>query len=1723
MKPPIRIGAAICLAAAAVLLGAVGARAQPAASPDRPSAGTQPFRADLEALTAYPHRLATTEQNHAAADYIDKRLREMGIGSIYTVEASAAQVQPETCRIRIDGNDGPTIPLKPLRPNLIIPPATDADGLSGPYVYAGTGKLAEYREVDPTGAIVGLDYDCADHWHHAFRLGAKAVIFIGDGDSTSVDAKTVPVPANLVRLYADGDKHGEQLRRDHDRVTVTSHTPWRVGTSRNILALIPGTDPKVDADRAGPEIIVLSAHFDSYGQVPHASPGARAAANVAALLQTAAYLQAHRPSRHVLLAFFDNHAQQRHGARAVYRVLQGKASKQEQFAADHRDEKRFVDRALALLSEEDWLGQLVEHRLAQPVSRFEQIADAHPRVASMPSQTEAQRAERRRAMDRAIQRAQAERQRLAEDVEALRRELKLRADHIDADLKTQSLPVYMNQSALDRRALAGELDARGQQRLAELNKRIDQIESKRDRVDRVRELLAEASSPEDYRALPRALRSAAPRVVSRLHERLTDVYRTRRRELEREIAADGAAEQLRKRLALKDQQGGARIALHVHYNFSDIGPRWGVVPGDSTTKHLINTARDAEQPSRYTNVLRAFRTVVDEQGAGEHFAKRTIQQTNAGQRFISGPMVSDGLIAGLYGIFNVSFATGSDSRPRDGHPADTVANLDWRRIASFGREASALVKAIADTPALPTVDQIKPIVLNTYRRWDRSAREAQGNYGLYRVTGGLKEDRAARGAVMAIWPKYNEAFWSMFQDPLPANYLPAWIAPVDAYGLFDLVSYTQPDSADPANVFGAILDARGRVEAASNEETFEQKHPGRYRVEIIPSHDLVVSYPMLGHSDPVKAPFKVMGAVTNTKYPADRQHVGQSEQVGFAYLAERVIRTESARLKVFSERGPVILGLDDLDDPTQTRQLGLGVPLNELTPPPAVHESTAHDLWMLNEKRLRAMRAGGIASAAIEGLHIDAKQLRERANAVDNVHEQASARARAGQLARLAYQPIRNAMNDLIRAVVFLLLLAIPFAFAMERLLIGATTIYGRIGGFVGIFAITFAALYLLHPGFGIAAVPLIILLAFVIMLLAVLVIWILMRKFNTELRAIQGQSSKAHEAQTSRIGTFVAAANMGISTMRRRPLRTALTALTVVLLTFTILCFASVGSAPGVKRIYLGSAGSAEDADLLIRETDYAQIPREVPEVIAGHEGRRGLIAEQWWLSRTEAEAPPVNVARADNGRTQYVQAVWGISPAEMQRWPDMAATLQSDGRPVDPEQVGPRDAFLPPVLRDQLGLEVGDALLIEGTPARFAGVLLTSDLQRLKHIDGEPALPVNFQDKSVLATLEEQKKLSDEQSAEVQRSFARLSPNQIAVVPAELAKKMRAHLRIVRVYLDPDLKAETVGQELARIMPMPVWSRGTSGTERLIFASLIQVEAGQALIIPLVLGGLIVFGTMLGSISDREKEIYTFSALGLAPSHVGLLFFAEAAVYAVVGGMAGQILAQIVAMVTSSMQEAGLITPPEFNFSSTNALFAIFIVMATVMVSALYPAMRASKSANPGLARSWKLPRPKGDDLDLIFPFTVSAYDITGVVSFLAEHFRAHDDAGVGGFAARDVRIERHDDGHLSLFTEVALAPFDLGVTQQFRLTATPSEIPGVDEVAIHCHRLSGTQGDWNRTNKVFIRALRKQFLLWRTLTEDAIESYRTRTLLELGEARASDEQKTGSETGTATEATT
>jgi hypothetical protein len=748
------------------------------------------------------------------------------------------------------------------------------------------------------------------------------------------------------------------------------------------------------------------------------------------------------------------------------------------------------------------------------------------------------------------------------------------------------------------------------------------------------------------------------------------------------------------------------------------------------------------------------------------------------------------------------------------------------------------------------------------------------------------------------------------------------------------------------------------------------------------------------------------------------------------------------------------------------------------------------------------MRLRGVARADLERLH--AAALAANAGVEqgrDSPAEAESVMQGSASISHRIHEPLLGSLNDLVHAIVILLLLSIPFAFAMERLVIGATSVYGRIAGFALIFGVTFALLYATHPGFALSSTPMIIFLAFAVLLLSSAVIAIVLRKFDAELKAMQGRSATIHAVETSRIGTMLAAAGMGISTMKRRRTRTLLSAVTVVTLTFAVLCFASLTRELGVRVAYEGPVADGMPAGLLAHRMDYTALPSGAQDLMHPEAGDGGLLAVQWWRTRQAEGDPPLTAVNPASGAAVALDAALGLHPDEPARWPALGECLDGGEHA---EWLRRNGVYLPAAVADLLGLARGDAFLLEGKRVVFAGLLRSAGLQRLRNLDNRPVLPVDFREAGLgaVAAAADDPSAGALARADSDRNFKRLGVEQVAVVSDRLARSLGGNPHVANLYPGGQTDLSARARKLAALLSMPVWSAGANGVDRSLLTVLTGVSGGLALGVPLVLGGLIIFGSLLGSITDRQKEIYTFSALGLSPGHVGLLFFAEAAVYAVVGGMGGQLLAQGVGWAASRLAARGVIEPVSINFSSTHSLFAMGAVMAVVLVSAVYPAIRASRSANPGLARSWRMPSPAGDRLAMTFPFTVSANDIAGVIAFLAEHFRSHDDAGLGAFAASEVIVCRGASGRVELRARLALAPFDLGVTESFVLGSVPSEIEGVDEVRIGIERISGARGDWIRGNRVFIRGLRVQFLAWRTLAPATMEQYRAETLAALGE---------------------
>jgi hypothetical protein len=789
---------------------------------------------------------------------------------------------------------------------------------------------------------------------------------------------------------------------------------------------------------------------------------------------------------------------------------------------------------------------------------------------------------------------------------------------------------------------------------------------------------------------------------------------------------------------------------------------------------------------------------------------------------------------------------------------------------------------------------------------------------------------------------------------------------------------------------------------------------------------------------------------------------------------------------------------------TDENPLGEGFPVQGNTVF-STTQATAHDKFMIDESRLDILRQKRITNDSLEWLQGLAKQALDKASEAKDMATKYAEYNAVNLLNKRIYAPVLTSMNDLVKAVVILMILMIPFAYALERLLIGTPHIYKQIGWYCFFFILTFIILYNVHPAFAIATEPIVIFLAFLIIILSSMVIFILLNRFKQEIKAVQGMELTVHTADVSRFSTIVAAIAMGISTMRRRPMRTFLTTITVILLTFSILSFASFDAQGGIFRRHIGSSSNVKS--VFVHHPVWKTLSNRVPDIANNIMKDKGTVTERYWLSPIDAPSAQIFcVPIADESGKTIVKldALVGLETMDVLGQPELLDAFKADESfEMDEDAI-----YFTRATAQALNLTPGDKVIVMGYEFIFGGMLDQNKLIRFIQIDDTPIYPIDYTDESMQNTATEPTDGEGGEDLDADSSvLPYLNSSVVAFVSSKRARELNARLVAISVYPNKGVDIEPIADELARLAPAPVYATLDDGIYRLYFTTMLATSGLQNIIIPIILGGLIIFGTMLGSVTDREKEIYTFSALGLAPTHIGMLFFAESSVYAVIGGLGGYIFAQVVAIFASWLSSFTSIQIPEMNYSSTNAIFAILVVMATVLVSTIYPAYRGAKSANPGVARSWKTPKPEGDKWAFTFPFTVSEYDITGVMSFLLEHFNNFSDCSLGLFLAEHTTVTA-DGKQLTLKSNIATAPFDLGVTQQFNITSVPSEIEGVDEVHISITRLSGTQGDWRRTNLPFITDLRKQFLIWRSLPPETMDDYRRKTLVMLGRAKADKE---------------
>jgi hypothetical protein len=212
----------------------------------------------------------------------------------------------------------------------------------------------------------------------------------------------------------------------------------------------------------------------------------------------------------------------------------------------------------------------------------------------------------------------------------------------------------------------------------------------------------------------------------------------------------------------------------------------------------------------------------------------------------------------------------------------------------------------------------------------------------------------------------------------------------------------------------------------------------------------------------------------------------------------------------------------------------------------------------------------------------------------------------------------------------------------------------------------------------------------------------------------------------------------------------------------------------------------------------------------------------------------------------------------------------------------------------------------------------------------------------------------------------------------------------------------------------------------------------------------------------------------------------------YGLMGSVFGYVVGQAVAAALDALGWLGGMT---LNYSGSHAIMIIFMVLVVVMIAALIPAYLAGRMAAPSNKRTWAVPKPVNGVIHDTLPFTVNAKTANGVAAYLLEYLDAHAEGSIGRFSTDKLTTFRKSvEGLEAMGIEgtVWLAPYDLGVRQEVRLTIEPTDLEDIYGIHIELRRASGSVGAWHRLNRVFLGDLRRQLLGWRRLEPERILAF-------------------------------
>ncbi|MEM2087058.1 MAG: FtsX-like permease family protein [Thermoproteota archaeon] len=678
-----------------------------------------------------------------------------------------------------------------------------------------------------------------------------------------------------------------------------------------------------------------------------------------------------------------------------------------------------------------------------------------------------------------------------------------------------------------------------------------------------------------------------------------------------------------------------------------------------------------------------------------------------------------------------------------------------------------------------------------------------------------------------------------------------------------------------------------------------------------------------------------------------------------------------------------------------------------------------------------------------------------------------------------AYQSSLSVVRDAVTSIILVFALAIPF------ILLFSSLVYNLSSGFRSV-ALTLAValsvallLTVFHPGFGLAVNVPAIFIGTLIVALVIPVMFFLFSNFSTGLSRLRREVLGAHFLERSGFDVSFSAVSIGIGNLKKRKFRTVLTMLCIVIISFSLSSLTSVTEIRALR--VTPTPTEVTYNGVLLRTANFAPLNRKLIDLVSIYISGKTLYAPRYWvyLPSTPGEGTAGTIVISSEKSKALIYAAVGISSVELKASFNEFEKILLEGSMFEDEEVF--SALLPNSLAESLGVKTGEYIWVNGFRLKVTGILnTTAVLAYVKDADG-------FVDVLPMDTYV----LSNERTPP--RAEAALSPGSVIFVPAGLVELIPESC-LTSVFIPADGMVfeelyEKCGDVFSAFEGLNIYLTYNGTVYRFSKENVISLFGFQFILIPMIIAGLITMSTILGGVMERIREGYIYSSLGLAPVQVGLMFFGENIIYAIVGSMTGYLGGISASYLT---RKIGLINLP-VNYTSSFVMIAVGLVIVLVLAASLYPFYRVSVTVTPSLERKWRLQtKPKGDSWDIPIPFRIKEDDrAAGMAVFLHEYLWNKRIERAGVFTVESVEVNKIESG-IAVKSRVWLAPFEQNIKQDMNIVILKSKTEQNFLISMNLTRVSGPYDSWVRFNYPFIDEVRKQMLIWNVLNPEDREKY-------------------------------